>query len=85
MSQARLNHVSIVAHEMQESVDFYTNILGLEYIPSPKFSTDVEWLRSDNMQLHLFERDITPPKFHHFALYANNFESVYKNRKREIL
>jgi lactoylglutathione lyase len=81
MSQARLNHVSIVAHEMKESINFYTNIFGLEHIPSPNFSTDVEWLRSGNMQLHLFERDIIPPNFHHFALHVNNFEFVYKKSK----
>ncbi|WP_152042955.1 VOC family protein [Salinigranum salinum] len=81
MSQARLNHVSIVAHDMAESLEFYQGVFGLEHIPSPNFQTDVEWLRAGDLQLHLFERDVPAPRYHHFALYVDDFETVYRTVK----
>jgi len=81
----RLNHVSIHAVDMEASLRFYTELLGLERIPSPTFQHRVEWLRLGDQQLHLFERDTEAPSFHHVAFEVDDFEAVYaKTRELEI-
>ena len=57
----RLNHVSVVAKDMAESVRFYTEVLGLEVIPSPTFAFPVTWMAAGDLQVHLFERDYARP------------------------
>jgi catechol 2,3-dioxygenase-like lactoylglutathione lyase family enzyme len=80
----RLNHVSVVAKDMAESVRFYTEVLGLEVIPSPTFAFAVTWLAAGDLQVHLFERDgpgSQPPAFHHFGLEMEDFMAVYERVK----
>lgn len=80
----RLNHVSVIATDMAESVRFYTEVLGLEVIPSPTFSFPVTWMAVGDLQVHLFERDELghrPPAFHHFALEMSDFMEVYDRVK----
>jgi lactoylglutathione lyase len=80
----RLNHVSVVAKDMAESVRFYTEVLGLEVIPSPTFAFAVTWLSAGDLQVHLFERDgpgSQPPAFHHFGLEMEDFMAVYERVK----
>jgi len=72
----RLNHVSIHAVDMEASLRFYTELFGLERIPSPTFQHRVEWLRLGDQQLHLFERDTEAPSFHHIAFEVDDFEAV---------
>jgi catechol 2,3-dioxygenase-like lactoylglutathione lyase family enzyme len=79
----RFNHVSIVADDMKESVRFYTEVFGMERLPSPDFGTPVEWLRLGDQQLHLFQRDTSAPEFHHIALDVDDFEAVY-SKVREL-
>ena len=38
MAATGLNHVSVHAVDMEESLRFYTEVLGLERIPSPNFA-----------------------------------------------
>ena len=49
----RINHVSINARDLQESVDFYVELLGAELIPTPNFGLPVQWLALERTQLHL--------------------------------
>lgn len=77
MRATRFNHVSIVADDMEESLRFYTEILGMERIPSPTFDMPVEWLRLGDQQLHLFQRETPAPDFHHIALDVDDFEAVF--------
>jgi catechol 2,3-dioxygenase-like lactoylglutathione lyase family enzyme len=77
----RLNHVSIHAYDMDESLRFYTEVLGMERVPSPDFGLHVEWLRLGGQQLHLFERDTPAPQFHHIALDVDDFEAAYLKAK----
>jgi lactoylglutathione lyase len=77
----RLNHVSVIAKDMAESVRFYTEVLGLEVIPAPTFAFPVTWMAAGDLQVHLFERDepdYRPPAFHHFALEMDDFMAVYE-------
>jgi lactoylglutathione lyase len=79
----RFNHVSIHVEDMEESVRFYTEVLGMERLPSPNFEMPVEWLRLGDQQLHLFRRETPAPQFHHLALDVDDFEAVYK-RAQEL-
>ena len=78
MRATRLNHVSIHAIDMEESLRFYVEVFGMERLPSPNFSQHVEWLRLGDQQLHLFKRDTPAPDFHHLALDVDDFEAAYQ-------
>src|SRR6059058_5317938 len=73
----RLNHVSIHAYDMEESLRFYTELFGMEPLPSPNFGDPVEWLRLGDQQLHLFKRETPAPEFHHIALDVDDFQAAY--------
>jgi lactoylglutathione lyase len=73
----RLNHVSIHAYDMEESLRFYMELFGMERLPSPDFAQHVEWLRLGQQQLHLFHRETPAPELHHIALDVDDFEGAY--------
>jgi catechol 2,3-dioxygenase-like lactoylglutathione lyase family enzyme len=77
----RLNHVSVQALDLEESLRFYTEVLGLERLPSPDFAEPVEWLALGDTQLHLFVTDEPAPRLHHFGLDVDDFEQVYRLAK----
>ena len=81
MRATRLNHVSIHASDMEASLRFYTDVFGMERLPSPNFAQRVEWLRLGDQQLHLFHRQTAAPEFHHIALDVDDFEAVYRKAK----
>jgi catechol 2,3-dioxygenase-like lactoylglutathione lyase family enzyme len=66
---------------MDESLRFYTEIFGMERLPSPDFADHVEWLRLGEQQLHLFKDDDPAPKRHHIALDVDDFEAAYLKAK----
>ena len=45
---------------MEESLRFYTEVFGMERLPSPDFGHSVEWLRLGDQQLHLFQSEREP-------------------------
>lgn len=77
MPAIALNHVSVVARELEESLRFYEEVFGVERIATPSFGFPVQWLRVGAMQLHLFERPEPGPAYHHFALTVDDFEATY--------
>ena len=81
MSAVELNHVSVCAHDLRTSIRFYTDLLGLEEIPTPNFGFPVQWLRAGTRQVHLFERLGKPPTYQHFSLVVEEFEPVYARAK----
>ena len=80
--ETRINHVSINARNLPESVDFYTELLGAEPIPTPNFGLPVQWLALGRTQLHLFERDIDPTSHHHLGITVDDLEGVYRVAER---
>lgn len=80
---AGLNHVSVVAHDLEESVAFYVDVLGLERLPTPDFGFPVQWLRAGRLQVHVFERPDDPPTYAHFALEVDDVVGLYE-RAREL-
>lgn len=79
---SRLNHVSVNAHDLQESIDFYVELLGAEPVTTPNFGLPVQWLALGRTQLHLFERDLEPTSHHHFAVTVDDLEPVYRVAER---
>jgi catechol 2,3-dioxygenase-like lactoylglutathione lyase family enzyme len=75
-----LNHVSVPARDLEASVRFYVDVLGLERIPSPDFAFPVEWLRCGDLQVHLYRRegDAEPGLYQHFGLTIDDFMAVYR-------
>ena len=79
---SRINHVSVNARNLRESVDFYVDLLGAEPVPTPNFGLPVQWLALGRTQLHLFERDLQPTSHHHFAVTVDDLEPVYRAAER---
>jgi catechol 2,3-dioxygenase-like lactoylglutathione lyase family enzyme len=79
---ARINHVSVNARDLRESVDFYVELLGAEPIPTPNFGLPVQWLALGRTQLHLFERDLRPTSHHHLGITVDDLEPVYRAAER---
>jgi YD repeat-containing protein len=50
-------------------------------LPTPNLGGNVPWLRLGDQQLHLFERETGPPRYHHFALDVDDFEAAYLKAK----
>jgi catechol 2,3-dioxygenase-like lactoylglutathione lyase family enzyme len=79
---SRINHVSVNARDLQESVDFYVDLVGADLLPTPNFGLPVQWLALGRTQLHLFERDLQPTSHHHFAVTVDDIEPVYRAAER---
>jgi catechol 2,3-dioxygenase-like lactoylglutathione lyase family enzyme len=78
MTGAALNHVSVVAGDLDRSIRFYEAVFRLQRLPTPNFGFPVQWLRVGGLQLHLFERPDPAPTYHHFALAVEDFAGVYE-------
>src|SRR4051794_18135327 len=79
---ARINHVSINARTLQESVDFYVELLGAVPIATPNFGIPIQWLALGETQLHIFERDVEPPSHHHLGITVDDLEAPYRVAER---
>jgi catechol 2,3-dioxygenase-like lactoylglutathione lyase family enzyme len=77
-----INHVSVNAVDLEESVDFYVDLLGAKPIPTPNFGLPVRWLAFGHTQLHLFERDLQPTSHHHFGVTVDDVEPAYRAAER---
>lgn len=85
MVAININHVSVHADDLEESVAFYEEVFGMERIPAPNFEAPVEWLQCGDQQLHLFDRDVDAPVYHHFGMTVENFEELFRiAQEREL-
>jgi catechol 2,3-dioxygenase-like lactoylglutathione lyase family enzyme len=78
----RINHVSVNALDLEDSVEFYVDLLGAERIATPNFGLPVQWLALGRTQLHLFEKNITPTSHHHLGITVDDLEPVYRAAER---
>jgi catechol 2,3-dioxygenase-like lactoylglutathione lyase family enzyme len=86
MTATSLNHVSISASHLQESVDFYVELFGLQPVPTPNFGLPVQWMRIGDLQVHLFERPGAAPSHHHLAFTVDDIDQLYEKAKaKQIL
>ncbi len=77
MRATGFTHVSVHAHDLDESAHFYRELFGMEDVPSPNFPFPVLWLRVGDLQLHLFQSKDPVPGTHHFGIDVDDFERVY--------
>jgi catechol 2,3-dioxygenase-like lactoylglutathione lyase family enzyme len=66
-----LNHVMIRVRDLDASIRFYGEVLGLRRIPRPAFDFPGAWFALGAQELHLIgDPDLTPEsrQHHHFAL-----------------
>jgi catechol 2,3-dioxygenase-like lactoylglutathione lyase family enzyme len=77
-TDARINHVSVNARNLSESVEFYVELLEAELIATPNFGLPVQWLALGETQLHLFERALEPTSHHHFGVTVDDLERAYR-------
>lgn len=86
MRATNLNHVSVCARDLDESIAFYRDLLGLECVPTPNFGFPVQWLRCGPLQVHLFVRpEENVPRYYHFGVTVDDFTGLYrKARDRDL-
>jgi catechol 2,3-dioxygenase-like lactoylglutathione lyase family enzyme len=86
MAATSINHISVHAHDLDESVAFYERLFGMRRIPTPNFAFPVQWLQLGGQQLHLFVRPgAQAPMFHHVGLNVDDFEAVYRTAREQGL
>ena len=78
---AGLDHINIETLKLDESIEFYHNILGLELGPRPPFDVPGAWLYVGHQAIiHLVQREkvISGPTgaIHHVALMASNLTAT---------
>jgi lactoylglutathione lyase len=77
MAATGFTHVTIYGDDLDELVQFYEDVFGLERIQAPNLGNPVAWLRCGDRQLHIVSRETEPPVSHHFSLAVDDFEAVF--------
>ncbi len=57
-----LNHASFIVEDVEKSLGFYRDILGLEQVERPDLGFPGAWLQLGTQQIHLLELDNPDPK-----------------------
>lgn len=78
MNASRINHVSVRAIDLAESVRFYSELFGARPIATPNFGGILAWMQLGDSQIHLFQRGEGWDRDAHFALEVDDFEKVYR-------
>jgi len=83
-----LNHISIVCRSLEESIDFYTNVLGFFPIRRPgSFNFDGAWLFGFGIGIHLLQSEHPEnmpkkteinPKDNHISFQCESMSAVEK-------
>ncbi|HEX7782613.1 MAG TPA: VOC family protein [Sphingobium sp.] len=92
MDRVEITHVSVVACDIQTSIDWYQDIFGAETIvrmPSPKHVGPTCWMRIGHLSIHLAgwkePVDARPNHFGIGVLDLDLFHSIYiKARDRDL-
>ncbi|KAG9150942.1 hypothetical protein Leryth_003071 [Lithospermum erythrorhizon] len=87
-----LNHISLVCRSLEESIDFYTNVLGFVPVRRPgSFNFDGAWLFGFGIGIHLLQSEKNQhmkkkteinPKDDHISFQVNN---LYNHRVFDLL
>jgi catechol 2,3-dioxygenase-like lactoylglutathione lyase family enzyme len=80
-----LNHVLLHVRNLDASIHFYGDVLGLMRLPRPAFDFPGAWFSLGNQELHLAgdpELDHEPRQTHHFALWVEDPAAVRRELER---
>lgn len=85
MGKVNITHVAVVATDLQESIDWYTDLFGAENvapIPSMKLSSSAAWLKIGEIGLHLAQwPERSSVGVNHFGIGVTDpilFHSIYE-------
>ena len=84
MNDFVLHHVSIITADLERSLEFYRDVLGLVAIDRPPFDIGGAWLACGSSQLHLVDypagtyrgKSTIDNNDIHFALRVSNFDET---------
>lgn len=87
MQLTGIHHVSILVSDMERSVTWYRNALGLDEVVRPSnFVTPVRWFELGNEQIHLIPADapdVVSPR--HFAIHVDDCDAAKETlRQRSV-
>lgn len=77
-----LNHVAVQTRHLEESIQFYVDVLGARVISRPNFSFGGAWLYLGGIQIHLIElgtpagRGEIDTRGSHFALAVPDVDAA---------
>ena len=78
----RLNHATLIVDDLERSMLFYRDELGLESLPAFDFDYPAHFFRiNDSQQLHLTEWEDTPSFRGHVCLEVDDFNTIYGRMK----
>ena len=83
----RLDHIALLVRDLDESVAFLTQVLGLTEGVNPMGGTHIRWIEiGDGRRFHVQAGDIS--KLHvekqtHFALSATDFDAILARFRAE--
>jgi len=85
----RLDHIALLVRDLDESVAFLTDIIGLTEMPNPMGGTAIRWIEiGDGRRFHVQAGDISRvhvEKQTHFALSTSDFDSVLARFRRDAV
>jgi lactoylglutathione lyase len=81
MAATGLNHVSVGARDVEESVRFYEALFGMTRIPTYNFGFRTQYLRCGDHQLHVFGLPDAETRYQHFAITVDDFMEVYRRAR----
>ena len=75
----RLDHIALLVRDLDESVRFLTEVIGLAEIANPMGGTHIRWFDYGGQRLHLQAGDLTTThveKATHFAFSVDDFDAL---------
>lgn len=83
----RLDHIALLVRDLDASVAFLTDVLGLVETPNPMGGTAIRWIDiGDGRRFHVQAGDVSRvhvEKQTHFALSASDFDAVLARLRRD--
>ena len=80
-SQISINHVSLSVVDMEESLRFYTEFLGMERIPVPNSGSASSGCGPATSRCTCSSARRSAPQYHHVGFSVTNFEELYVRAK----
>ena len=83
-AQVKLNHIAVYVENLEESTNFYADIIGLESIEEPFKDGLHSWFALGNSQLHLIQgkwQATTINKNNHLCFSVEDMEAMINNLK----